>query len=214
MIPTVVIVGADKGGVGKTTVTRLLLDFYKANGITFRAFDTEYPSGALQRFFPEKAVIVDITKSDDQMKVFDEIEAAQVTIVDVRAGLLTPTLTLLKEVGYFEAAQEGKMRIVVVHVLGPSTQSLGEVAGIVTALNGARHVPIANHINDTAFEAPAGALVISKLDEAACKAVDAVALPFAEYTKSQGSFILRGKVRHWEGLAFEQFAKAKLNSVN
>ena len=33
MTPTVFIVGADKGGVGKTTVSRLLLDYFFANGI-------------------------------------------------------------------------------------------------------------------------------------------------------------------------------------
>jgi hypothetical protein len=30
--PTVIIVGADKGGVGKTTVTRVLLDYLHSNG--------------------------------------------------------------------------------------------------------------------------------------------------------------------------------------
>ena len=39
--PAVIIVGADKGGVGKTTVSRTLLDYFIAHQIPTRAFDTE-----------------------------------------------------------------------------------------------------------------------------------------------------------------------------
>ena len=40
--PAVVVVGADKGGVGKTTVSRTLLDYFSANNVPTRAFDTEF----------------------------------------------------------------------------------------------------------------------------------------------------------------------------
>ena len=39
--PAVVLVGADKGGVGKTTVARTLLDYFGAHQTPTRAFDTE-----------------------------------------------------------------------------------------------------------------------------------------------------------------------------
>jgi len=38
--PAVILVGADKGGVGKTTVSRALLDYFIAHNIPTRAFDT------------------------------------------------------------------------------------------------------------------------------------------------------------------------------
>ena len=47
--PTVVVVGADKGGVGKTTVARTLLDYFTAHHVPIRAFDTESPKGTLKR---------------------------------------------------------------------------------------------------------------------------------------------------------------------
>ena len=52
--PTVILVGADKGGVGKTTVARTLLDYLAANKLAARAFDTETPKGTLHRFHPEQ----------------------------------------------------------------------------------------------------------------------------------------------------------------
>src|SRR6266540_241974 len=53
MKPTVLMVGADKGGVGKTTVTRTVLDYLAAKNILVRAFDAEYPRGTLKRFHPD-----------------------------------------------------------------------------------------------------------------------------------------------------------------
>jgi hypothetical protein len=213
-IPTVFIIGSDKGGVGKTTVTRLLLDYFRATGVEYKAFDTDSPTGGLQRFFPEKTEIVDLTKSSDQMKVFDNVGTSQATVIDIRAGLLSPMIKTLSEIGFLEAARANKLRIVVLHVLGPSTQSLDEVKPVVAALNGARHIAVANHYNDTEFKAPDGAMNISKLDEMACAAVDKVALPFSEFVNSPASFVLRGKVRNWVADAFTQFNAAKLNDFS
>lgn len=210
-IPHLVFIGADKGGVGKTVASRLLLDYYKANAIEFKAFDTQFPSGGLQRFYPEKAQIVDITKSDDQMKVLDDLQPNRVNVVDGAAGTLTPTLKLLNETGFLDDAKVGKLKIIVLHVLGPATQSLDEVKQIVAALAGSRYIAVANHIDDTAYAAPAEALKIEKLDGEAAKAVDATALPYSEFIDSGASRLLRGKVRFWRDNAFAQFNAAKLN---
>ena len=59
MKPTLILVGADKGGVGKTTVSRALLDFFARKNILTRAFDTENPRGTLKRFYPDLAEIID-----------------------------------------------------------------------------------------------------------------------------------------------------------
>src|SRR5690349_12375303 len=92
--PTVIIVGADKGGVGKTTVARTLLDYFAAHQIPTRAFDTESPKGTLKRFHPDVTDIVDINLVPDQMQIFDTLSSADasVTVIDVRAGLMSGTL--------------------------------------------------------------------------------------------------------------------------
>lgn len=101
--PVLIIVGADKGGVGKTMVSRCLLEYFKSKGIEARAFDTENeaPSGMLKRFYGAQTEIVDFTDSDGQMKVLDTLAGA-VTVVDIRAGLLSPTIKLLSEIGFIE----------------------------------------------------------------------------------------------------------------
>src|SRR5262249_20222580 len=73
--PAVILVGADKGGVGKTTVSRSLLDYFIAHNVPTRAFDTESPKGTLSRFHPDITDVVDVTSTADQMKIFETLAA-------------------------------------------------------------------------------------------------------------------------------------------
>jgi MinD-like ATPase involved in chromosome partitioning or flagellar assembly len=91
--PALILVGADKGGVGKTTVARTLLDYFTAHHVPTRAFDTETPKGTLKRFYRDVSEVVDATAVADQMRIIDTLSTtdATVTVVDVRAGLMSPT---------------------------------------------------------------------------------------------------------------------------
>src|SRR5262245_51004629 len=151
--PIVILVGADKGGVGKTTVTRALLDYFIAHNIPTRAFDTEAPRGTLKRFHPDVTEIVDITSTSDQMKIFDTLSStdAQITVIDVRAGLLSPTLRALNDIGFLDAARKGQLTFAVFHILGPSVASLDEIAETSTYTSDANYFLVKNFINNTTF---------------------------------------------------------------
>src|ERR1700748_1338902 len=107
--PVVIVVGADKGGVGKTTVSRTLLDYFSANNVPTRAFDTESPRGTLKRFHPDITEIVDKNSTSDQMRIFDTLNGAtpSVTVIDARAGLMSPALASLRNIGFLDAAKSG-----------------------------------------------------------------------------------------------------------
>src|ERR1035437_5274742 len=122
--PTLIIVGADKGGVGKSFISRTLLDYYRSYNIETRAIDTEVPKPdgtptGLKRFYADRAEVIDLSKSAGQMKVFDSLKSHPITLIDIRAGLLTETLTMLKETGFFEGGgiSAKRFNIVVLHIL-------------------------------------------------------------------------------------------------
>src|SRR3954465_3787300 len=123
--PAAILIGADKGGVGKTTIARTFLDYLATRQIAARAFDTEMPRGTLKRFHPDQTELVDVTHVPDQMKIFDTIHSAEVpvTLIDVRAGLLSPTLCALRDIGFIDAAKKDQLTFVVFHILGPSIAS-------------------------------------------------------------------------------------------
>jgi hypothetical protein len=207
--PQVIVVGSDKGGVGKTTVTRALLDYLKSAGIEHRAFDTESPEGDLKRFYPAKAKVVDFANSDGQMQILDTLGEA-ITVIDIRAGLLSPTLKTLSEIGFIDPA---RCSLIVLHVLGNTQSSINEVKVITDKIATARYVAIGNRINDTKFDFPAGALDVPMLNARACEAVDAASVPFSVFVDSDASSVLRGYVKFWLGLVFQQFDAARLAQI-
>lgn len=221
MKPTVILVGADKGGVGKTTVSRVLLDYLAANNVVTRAFDTESPRGTLKRFHPGITEIVDINHTPDQMKIIDTLNnvGATVSVIDVRAGQLGATMRALRDIGFLEAAQAGQFNFVVFHILGPSISSLDEIAEIAPFVSDANYYLVKNFINDTTFFEwdprtyasyfrkikHAGDVTIPKLNEMAYEQVELAGVPFsafvnnltAEGEPAKYSFVLRGYVRTW-----------------
>jgi hypothetical protein len=227
--PAVVLVGADKGGVGKTTVARTLLDYFTANQIRVRAFDTEVPRGTLKRFHPEMTEIVDINLVPDQMKIFDTLHEgdASVTLIDVRAGLMSPTLRALRDIGFIDAAKKGQLTFAVFHILGPSIASLDEIAETAAYLGDARYFMVKNFINNTHFfewdEAThssyfkrikdAVEISIPKLSEMATEQVELASVPFVTFIANKkrngdpaaNSFVLRGYVRHWLGNIWSEY---------
>jgi hypothetical protein len=235
--PTVVVVGADKGGVGKTTVARTLLDYFTAHHVPTRAFDTEAPKGTLKRFHPDIADIVDVTSVSDQMRIFDTLSTtdASVTVIDVRAGLLSPTLRALRDIGFLEAVKKGQLTFVVFHILGSSIASLNEIEDTSTFTSDAKYFLVKNFINNTSFfewdQATHAAyfkkfkdaieITIPKLNEMAYEQVELASVPFLTFVANKGqkgeaanySFVLRGYVRHWLGNVWGEYDRIKLNDI-
>jgi len=233
--PAVIIVGADKGGVGKTTVSRTLLDYFSARRVPARAFDTETPRGTLKRFHPEITTIVDLNQVPDQMKIFDTLNESQITVIDVRAGLLSPTLKSLRDIGFIEAARKNQVTLAVFHILGPSIASLNEIAETATFLADSKYFLVKNFINNTHFfewdqttydayfhkVKNAVEITIPKLNEMACEQVELASVPFLTFIGNKGpsgeaasySFVLRGYVRHWLGNVWGEYDRIKLGEI-
>jgi hypothetical protein len=221
-VPQLVIVGADKGGVGKTMISRTLMDYYKHHGVEHRAFDTEAPLGVLKRFYPDRAEVVDLMKSDDQMKVFDTLKAERVTLIDVRAGLLSAMLGTLVEIGFMDGVKEGRLKISILHVLGSTHASFDEIQPTSQLVEGSRHLLVTNHINGTTFPGfssqmkavGAGVIDIGTLNELAADYVDTSGVSFEAFVaNNSNSAVMRGYVKSWLGRAFTQYDALNLREV-
>jgi hypothetical protein len=234
MKPAVILVGADKGGVGKTTVARALADYLTGKNIMTRAFDTESPRGTLKRFHGDMTEIVDIDSTSDQMKILDTLNTAQVkvSIIDTRAGALARTLRALRDVGFFDAVREGHFTFILFHVLGPSIASLEEISETAPFVANAHYFLVKNHVNDSTFfewdpttyqnyfskTRGAAELTIPKLSEMAYEQVEIAGSPFSQFVGNKTSdgrpaahsFVLRGYVRTWQGKIAEEFEKIGL----
>lgn len=236
MKPVVFIVGADKGGVGKTTVSRALINFLLRYDVPTRAFDTETPRGTLVRFYPQITSVVDISSVEDQMKVLDSLEAGgAVTVIDIRAGQLRNTLKVLDDIGFLEASRNGEVALCLIHVLGSSVASLDEIQEVAPVIRDCEYVLARNFINDSGYfewdretyekyfdpSIQAAEIVVPKLNELAYEKVDLANAPFRQFIENQDSdgiaaqhsYVLRGYVRKWVSDLDREFEKVGLLRV-
>jgi len=234
MKPTLILVGADKGGVGKTTMSRSLLDFFARKNVLTRAFDTENPRGSLHRFYSANTEVIDLGNVAHQMKVLDTMESANVpvTVVDLKAGNLSFSLDLFERIGVLEAARNNVFNLGLVHVVGPSIASLDEIGEIAKYLNGVQYVLARNAINETNFFEwdevthrkyfsaipKAQEINIPKLNEMAYEQVDLAGVTFKDFIDNRSadgsaakfSFVLRGYVRKWCNEIDAEYARVPL----
>jgi hypothetical protein len=171
------------------------------------------------------------------MKIFDTLgsAAAQVTVIDVRAGLLSSTLQALSDIGFLESAKKGQITFAVFHILGPSIASLNEIAETAKFVGDANYFLVKNRINDTTFFEwdpktynsyfkqikGASEISIPKLNEMACEQVEVASQPFVSFIANKDakgqtanySFVLRGYVRHWLGNVWSEFDRVKLTDL-
>jgi hypothetical protein len=234
MKPTLILVGADKGGVGKTTISRVLLDYFARKNVLTRAFDTEDPRGSLKRFYPSTTEIIDLENVAHQMKVLDTLESSNVpvTLVDLKAGGLSYALDIFERIGVLEAARSGQFTLGLFHIVGSSIASLDEIGEIAKYLGGIEYVVTRNFINETNFFEwdettsrkyfsaipKAHEIDIPKLNEMAYEQVDLSGVTFKDFIENRTadgqpgkfSFVLRGYVRKWCSEIDEELGRVKL----
>src|SRR6266545_4853776 len=165
MKPTILLIGADKGGVGKTTLSRALLDFLARKNVLARVFDTL------------------------------ETANVRVTLVDLRAGNLSIALDTLDRIGALEAARDGQFGIGLFHVVGPAIASLDEIGEISKYVKGIDYIIARNFINETNFfewdqqthkkyfarQNSASQFDIPRLNEMAYEQVDLASVTFKDF---------------------------------
>lgn len=224
--PTIFVVGADKGGVGKTTVTRLLLNYMQSRGVKTRVFDTEYPSGDLKRFYD--AEVVDMRTLKDQQQVFDNVSTDAVTVLDIRAGVMSPTFAALDAAYFLEAVRSGEVILVLLHVLGSNPASLTEVGEIQKLIGSGsvRHLVVKNHIDETEFslindpafaaifEAMAPATInVPKLPAQIAEKINKLGKTFDDFKDSDTSIMARGTVRRWLESVYVEFDRVNIPAI-
>ncbi len=171
------------------------------------------------------------------MKIFDTLgdAGAKVTVIDVRAGLLSPTLRALRDIGFLDIVKKGQVTLAVFHILGPSIASLDEIAETASFVGNAKYFLVKNFINNTSFFEwdpatydsyfhkikDAVEITIPKLNEMAAEQVEVASVPFLTFVANKGpngdtasySFVLRGYVRNWLSNVWSEYDRIKLKDI-
>ncbi len=232
--PTVLLIGADKGGVGKTTIARTVLDYLHGNGVKARAFDSEYPRGTLKRFHPAVTEIVDLTSTPDQIKIIDTLDSAdeKLTVVDIRAGCCAARCRRSRTTAFSKRWPTATTASTCFISWDPRSSSLEEIVEILPYCEDGAYYVVKNFVNeasffewdravyDNYFKQAKGALELNipKLNEMACEQVELAGVPFSTFIKNKDarghnanfSLVLRGYVRTWCNLVGDEYDRISL----
>jgi len=163
------------------------------------------------------------------MKVFDNTSTSAITLIDIRAGLLSPTLKTLGDVGLLQMVKSGALGLAIFHVLGPTTTSLAEVKAVGDVIPGAKHYLVKNHVSpDTAFlqwsddYKGTATLDIPNLNDVASETIDTAGVPFTNFINNENqdgspannSLMLRGYARNWLNQVYAAYDTIGLNTLS
>lgn len=222
---TIVLVGGDKGGVGKSTVARSLVEFYQREKSSFVAFDGDDTNPTLTRFF--KAAERLYTKSPKGFEpLINNLETDKaIQLVDLGAGTSTILLQFADQTGFIDVAMANGAKVTFVFVLAPGLDSInllkilseqyGDKLNYVIARNNA--IPGTWDLWDGSQtkkrligELEAIEIEIPKLDAEAYSFVDKKNLPWSEAAKSKEvPLASRSYVFRWAEKLSAEFDKAK-----
>jgi Mrp family chromosome partitioning ATPase len=122
---SIILVGGDKGGVGKSTVARALADYLGKKDAGFTGYDGDDTNPTFLRFFPDAVRIH--TKS---VKGFEPLINALESdkgqhLVDLGAGTSIVLSHFADQTGFLDLTREYGARVVILFVLAPSADSIG-----------------------------------------------------------------------------------------
>lgn len=120
---SVYIVASPRPRVGKTLLSRVLIDYHKHEGRVARAFDLGQGQGQvenrLQQFAPDDTVVAEIRSVQGQMALFDQLvsEEGGGKIVDVGADSFQAFFDIAYRIGFAEEARKREIAPVILFII-------------------------------------------------------------------------------------------------
>lgn len=111
-------IGGEKGGVGKSTVARLLVQYCIDHKRNFTVLDADQSHGEMLRFYAEYSEPVVLDDAEDADRIFEVAEdRGQNVIVDLPSQSQRQLKRWLDEGGILELAMEQAVTVIFWHVL-------------------------------------------------------------------------------------------------
>ena len=217
-------VGGEKGGVGKSVLSRVLAQYCIDRQKPFIGFDTDRSHSTLLRFygqFASKTVIEDYASLDAIAEAISE-EPEREVIVDLAAQTMPPLQRWIDESGVLELLKELAIPVRFWHVMDDGKDSLGLLGKLFATFGrNMNYVVVLNHgrgADFAGFHASAekklaeehGAVIIElrRLHEASMHKIDAHDSSFWSATNARGTpaalgLLERQRVKMWLNRTYE-----------
>jgi hypothetical protein len=215
--PRLILTHGEKGGVGKTTMARVLADFLKSREISFRGFDAEGATGGLLRFHPNDTMPIDVASAASVAPVLDYVmegSGRPVALVDLGARSGADVKGWLYRGGALEEAEGLRLGITVIYVMGGAVDSVGHLKECLGSLGReVTYVIVKNlgvaekfelydqsKVREELLSFGTKEIALPPLDQAVYQSIDRSSLPFSAFAENKGGtfgFTERRYCRTW-----------------
>ena len=115
----IVFVTGDKGGVGKSFVSRALVQYFMDRQMPFRAYDLDPVNPNLAQFYPEQTVQIDIGESGGLDIIRNDLDLHSLLIVDCAARAIGELDTWFKDMALLEQRKQLHLALTIAFVVTP-----------------------------------------------------------------------------------------------
>jgi hypothetical protein len=124
------LIGGEKGGVGKSMVSRLLAQYFIDHDLPFIGFDTDRSHGALLRFYADYAspVLIDRYEALDEIVEIAVEQQGRRVLVDLAAQTDAPLVKWLDDSGVLDMQASGFFTLTYWHVMDTGRDSVDLLA--------------------------------------------------------------------------------------
>lgn len=111
--------------VGKTLLSRVLADFFRADGRPVAAFDVNPDEFALVDYLPGYTAVASISDTRGQIALFDQILVPDHVpkVIDLGHSVFDRFFTVIQEIGFAEEARRRGIAMVMLFVADPDRRS-------------------------------------------------------------------------------------------
>ena len=222
------LVGGEKGGVGKSVVARLLVQWAIDKQLPFAAVDADSSHGALLRHYATFARAVDLTRLESADEIFSlALDADRRVIVDLPAQSDRLVAAWIREGGILDLARESDVEVVFWHVMDDGRDSISTLGRLVDRYGAkARYVIVENlgrgkefslfdrsPVRAAASAAGAATIQLSELHAPAMRKIDRSDGSFwasvhnPEFAPDLFTRMDRQRIKVWMNAAYDQLAR-------
>jgi hypothetical protein len=117
-----------KGGVGKSWLIALLIDWYRARKVPFHALDLDNENNTLSRFYPD-AEFIEVSSERDLDAMIEKIVESEtaLTVIDMRAASTDRIAPWWKQVDFDSLQGEHGVRFTAIGVVDSSADSVANI---------------------------------------------------------------------------------------
>lgn len=153
-LSTIHLIGGEKGGVGKSMVSRLLAQYFIDHDMPFTGFDTDRSHGALLRFYAGYAspVLIDRYEAMDHIVEAAVAQPGTRVLVDLAAQTQEPLVRWMEDSGVLDMAHDAGFTLNYWHVMDAGRDSVDLLGRLLDRFgNRLRYVIVRNALRGDDF---------------------------------------------------------------